>query len=185
MRLVFLYGPPASGKLTVATALCRLTGYKLLHNHLSADLARALFEFMSPAYLNYNGQIRLDALRTAAEAGIAGVVMTFVYDHGADEDFIARLIAQVEDGGGRGDLVKLDCPDAELLQRVAAPERSRFHKLTSAATLAECLTQRRWREPLPHRHSLMLDTQQLTVAESALTIIHQLGLVQTSSQAAE
>jgi tRNA uridine 5-carbamoylmethylation protein Kti12 len=32
MKLIFLYGPPAVGKLTVAQELVTLTGYKLFHN---------------------------------------------------------------------------------------------------------------------------------------------------------
>ena len=43
MRLVFIYGPPGVGKLTVATALATLTGYRLCHNHLTVNLVTALF----------------------------------------------------------------------------------------------------------------------------------------------
>ncbi len=32
--LLYLYGPPASGKLTVATALAKLTGFSLFQPHL-------------------------------------------------------------------------------------------------------------------------------------------------------
>ena len=44
MKLVFLYGSPGVGKLTVAEALSRLTGYKVFHNHLTANIAHLLFE---------------------------------------------------------------------------------------------------------------------------------------------
>ncbi len=40
MKLVFIYGPPASGKLTVARELAALTGYKLFHNHLVVEALR-------------------------------------------------------------------------------------------------------------------------------------------------
>jgi len=33
MRLVFIYGMPATGKLTVAKELVDITGYALFHNH--------------------------------------------------------------------------------------------------------------------------------------------------------
>lgn len=49
MKLMFIYGPPAAGKLTVAKALCAHTGFKLFHNHLAlqwcgrcSSLARSL-----------------------------------------------------------------------------------------------------------------------------------------------
>jgi len=35
MKLVFIYGPPAVGKLTVANALAKVTGFKVFHNHLT------------------------------------------------------------------------------------------------------------------------------------------------------
>jgi len=40
MRLVYLYGPPGVGKLTVARELVALTGLKLLHNHLTVNLVK-------------------------------------------------------------------------------------------------------------------------------------------------
>jgi replication-associated recombination protein RarA len=35
--LVFIYGPPAAGKLTVAEALAMRTGHKVFHNHAVAS----------------------------------------------------------------------------------------------------------------------------------------------------
>jgi hypothetical protein len=43
MRLVFLYGPPGVGKLTVGRELAALTGFKLFHNHLGVNAVRAVF----------------------------------------------------------------------------------------------------------------------------------------------
>ena len=31
-KLIFIYGPPADGKLTTARELEKVTGYKLVHN---------------------------------------------------------------------------------------------------------------------------------------------------------
>lgn len=45
MKLIFIYGQPAVGKLTVAKELEKITGYKILHNHLFVDLVRSVFEF--------------------------------------------------------------------------------------------------------------------------------------------
>ena len=45
MWLVFLHGPPGSGKLTVGRELQSITGFRLFHNHLVVDLLESLFEF--------------------------------------------------------------------------------------------------------------------------------------------
>ena len=37
MKLIFIYGAPAAGKLTVANEIARQTGFKVFHNHLSID----------------------------------------------------------------------------------------------------------------------------------------------------
>lgn len=43
MRLIFLYGPPASGKLTIAEVLSERTGIPLFHKHLSRDLVKDIY----------------------------------------------------------------------------------------------------------------------------------------------
>jgi hypothetical protein len=43
MRVFYLYGPPGVGKLTVGTSLAALTGFRLFHNHLTVNLATAVF----------------------------------------------------------------------------------------------------------------------------------------------
>ena len=40
MKLIFLHGSPAVGKLTVAKALLRLVQGRLMDNHANVDLAR-------------------------------------------------------------------------------------------------------------------------------------------------
>jgi adenylate kinase family enzyme len=43
MKLIFIYGPPASGKLTIAEILSERTGIPLFHNHLSRDLVKDIY----------------------------------------------------------------------------------------------------------------------------------------------
>ncbi len=118
MDLVFIYGPPAAGKLTVAQELATHTGYKLFHNHLSITLVNAIFEFGSEQSVRLNGAFRLQMFEEAARAGIDGLVFTFVYAAGIDEPFVEQAVAAVTSNGGRVCFVQLRCSPVELEGRV-------------------------------------------------------------------
>jgi len=55
MQLVIIYGPEASGKLTIARALAQQTHFRLFHNHISVDVAKTLFDFGDEASVNSSG----------------------------------------------------------------------------------------------------------------------------------
>lgn len=43
MKLVFLFGPQAVGKMTIGHELEKITQLKLLHNHMTIDLLHPFF----------------------------------------------------------------------------------------------------------------------------------------------
>lgn len=51
MKLIFIYGPAAAGKLTVARVLAEQTGVALFHNHLVVDAVMAVFPFGSEPFV--------------------------------------------------------------------------------------------------------------------------------------
>jgi hypothetical protein len=70
MKLVFLHGAPATGKLTVAKALLNVAPGRLLDNHAAIDFARNLFEFGAPGFWDLVHHVRLIGLETAAKHGV-------------------------------------------------------------------------------------------------------------------
>ena len=68
--LVYLYGPPAVGKLTVATELQHRTSFRLFHNHLSVNAVRSVFDFDTVPFNDVIHRTRLDVFETAARNGI-------------------------------------------------------------------------------------------------------------------
>ncbi|MFY9484436.1 MAG: hypothetical protein WAP74_02320 [Patescibacteria group bacterium] len=66
MKLIFMYGPPAAGKLTVAKKLAKLTGYKIFHNQLTVDLITSIFPVKSAAFRKFNPKFRLEIFAAAA-----------------------------------------------------------------------------------------------------------------------
>jgi len=68
MEVIFIHGPAASGKHTIASQLSRLTGLPLFHNHLAVDAALSLFEFGTPGFKNMRSAIWRTAFQEAARA---------------------------------------------------------------------------------------------------------------------
>lgn len=58
MKLIFIYGSPAVGKLTVAKELSKKIGYPIFHNHLTVDLAKVLFDFEDKRFSSYRDKLR-------------------------------------------------------------------------------------------------------------------------------
>ena len=175
MRLLFLYGPPAVGKLSVAREVAALTGFKLFHNHLTVDLVASVFPFGSEPF----GRLVQSMRRTLiAEAAVQDVdlIFTFVYAAGEDDIVVEELISPVKACGGAVLFVQLRCNRDELLARVQRDSRREHGKLTDPTRLAELLDRYQLDQPVPFGDSLCLDTGHLTAAEAAARIVAQYGL---------
>jgi hypothetical protein len=131
MRLVFIYGMPATGKLTVAQELAKLTGYKLFHNHMVVDLLLSSFEFGSAQFVRLREKIWLGVFREAARANVPGLIFTFNPEKTVGAGFVAQAVETVANGGGRVDFVELVCPLDELRGRMASESRLKYRKLAS------------------------------------------------------
>ena len=130
MRCIFIYGPPASGKLTVATALRDLTGLPLFHNHLAVDTALSLFEFGSPSFVRLRDIIWRSAFMEAARAD-RSFIFTFNPEASVPAAFVETVNTIVESAGGRIVFVSLTCSEAVIESRLSADSRKEFGKLTS------------------------------------------------------
>jgi len=130
MKLVFLHGAPAVGKLTVARELARLTGFRLFHNHLTVDLVSSLFPFGSEPFIRLREQIWLAAFAEAARADVS-LIFTFNPERTVRERFIKDAIDVVVSAGGIVVFVELTCAEEELQQRIEDASRKEFGKLAS------------------------------------------------------
>lgn len=170
MDLIYLYGPPAVGKLTVAKELAGRIGYRIFHNHLSIDCVLSVFDFGTEPFWRQVRKIREDMLAEAAQVG-RDLICTSVYSRGDDDSQIERRLHAVERNGGRVCLVQLRCPLEVLEERVGAPARRAAGKLATADGLRRTLSADDLAAPIPDRASLQLDTDVLTATEAAERII--------------
>jgi hypothetical protein len=138
MKLVFIYGAPGTGKLTVAREVSRLTGLKLFHNHLTVDLAASLFEHGSPEYFDYVRHLRLEAFERAAKADV-DLIFTFWYSSISGPS-VERYRNVIETTGGEILFVRLHCRPEILEQRVTSASRQNW-KISSVQELRDAFAQ--------------------------------------------
>ncbi len=81
MKLVFIFGPQAVGKMTVGQELSKLTGLKLFHNHMTIELVMNFFDVVDTeegAYLNRH--FRQEIFEAVAKSDLPGLIFTYMFD---------------------------------------------------------------------------------------------------------
>lgn len=176
MKLIVLYGAPASGKYTIARLLSEKTGYRLFHNHLTVDLLKAVFEWGTPEFFRLSRKIRLDVLEEAARQNIAGVVCTFVYEKGVDDQFVRDLLEKLSQHGGEVKFIRIYCEKEELLKRVTAESRKQFLKVQTAERLLKTLAAREVMSPISFVEGAEIDNTHLSVEETFRKVLEALHI---------
>lgn len=169
MRLVFLYGPIASGKLSIARLVADRTGFSLFHNHLVVDAVAAVFPFGSPSFVRLRERFWLETLAAAAAEG-RSVVFTFAPEPTVAADFPERVRNLVTAHGGEVVFVALDVSPDEQERRVDSPSRRAFGKLRSAELLRSLrsgMTAAMEMMPMP---ALRIDTEAMAPEAAAEAI---------------
>jgi len=175
MKLIFIYGAPAVGKLTVANVITRKTDFKVFHNHLSIDAIEPVFEFGSKSFWKLVDLIRVETIAEAARAG-QNLIYTFCYAKGSDDAHVAKIIETVEENGGEICFVLLVCERGELEKRVLEESRKQFGKANNLEILYEILEKYDLFSPVPFRESLRIDNTNLSAGETARKIIEHYKL---------
>ena len=180
MRLIFLHGAPATGKLTVAKALLCLVPGRLLDNHAAIDLARTMFDFGAPGFWDLVHDVRLSALDRACRHGVPLVVMTYCYSEPTDLPQFEQFESVVK--SHRGDLlpVFLHCAEQEIARRIGNPDRAERRKITSIEGLMRFRTIYN-DAPVPRADCIKLDTTTRSPEATANEIVRQIGFPEPSS----
>ncbi len=171
MKLIFLYGPPASGKYTIAKAIAQKTGYKLFHNHLTVDLAKGVFDYGTKAFWELVHKIRLDIFEKAAKENISGMVFTYVYEKDSDDSFVKQVLEKVNSNGGEIIFVQIYCDKETLLERVKEDSRKQFQKVKTEKGLLEMLNHGDLFSEIPFVENNIIDNTNLTVEETVQKVL--------------
>ncbi|MDO8609705.1 MAG: AAA family ATPase [bacterium] len=157
MKLIFIYGPPAVGKLTVAKILAEKTKFKLFHNHLTVDLVESIFTWGSPPFEYLNNQFRFEIFQKSVEEDINGIIFTYVYSHPEDLNFVNKVQKVIESLGGSVQFVQLIADKVELSKRVVHENRKEFNKVSSKEKLNGMLQKWNLFTPIPNVNNLIIN----------------------------
>ena len=175
MQLVFLYGPAASGKLTIAREIAKRTGLAVFHNHLIVDAVLSVFSFGSEPFARLREQFWMATFAEAAAQG-RSLIFTFAPESSVSADFPERVETLVEGAGGEIMFVRLAVSIVEQERRIANPGRAEFAKLRSVELLRELRVQSQASHAAMPEPRLVVDTEAMSPAEAARLIVEQLGL---------
>ena len=167
-RLVFIYGPPAVGKLTVARAVADRRPFRILHNHVTIDAVTQVLPFGSDTFWRVVGRFRQDLVAAAAEERI-DLIYTYVFAPG-DEPHVTEVVATAERAGAEVSFVQLIAPREALLQRVRGESREQHGKIVDPETLGRLLDEYDCFARVPDRASLTIDLA-VTSAQDAADLI--------------
>lgn len=168
--LVFIYGPPAAGKLTVANALAEHTGYKVFDNHASIDFAVSVLTPFTKEHMELVHKIRL-AVFEAAAASQVDLIFTFVYAHPVDDPYVQQFESFLEKAGGRVCFVQLRPDRDELERRVTSESRRQKRNDSRCGDSARRIREVDLDTPI-HENDLSIDNTSMPAAEVA-ELIHK------------
>ena len=175
MNLIYLYGPPATGKLTVAQELSKLTGYPVFHNHLTRDLVQSLYPGNVMDHYDLVDALREDVMQYCA-LNNTDFIFTSVYDGPEDDEVVSKRVNIVTENGGGVLFVELTAPHDVLLERVGNESRKQHKKIHEPKQLASLLKTKAYGSVL-YDNVLKLDTSVMNPLQSAELIAKHFGII--------
>lgn len=122
MKLLFMIGNAAVGKMTVGQELMKITGLRLFHNHMTIELVLEIFG-------QYNGQV-IDRLRSVvfeefAKTDNYGMIFTYMwaFDQQEDWDYVEQVKNIFKPYGTEFYYVELVAPREVRLERNGTENR--------------------------------------------------------------
>jgi shikimate kinase len=180
MKLLFIYGSPAVGKLTVANEIARLTNFKVFHNHLSIDCIEPIFEFGSEPFGKLINLIRVETVAEAARCDV-NLIYTFCYAKDSDDAHVRHITETVATNGGEICFVLLIAEKDELRKRVLEESRKAYGKAQTVEMMNFFFERYDLFSPVPGGESLIIDNTNLSAEATAQMIIEHFQIRKTNS----
>ncbi len=175
MKLIFIYGSPAVGKLTVANEIAKLADFKVFHNHLSIDCIVPVFDFGTKPFAKLIEIIRVATVAEAARENV-DLIYTFCYAKDLDDAHVEKITNATEQNGGEVCFVLLKADRDELNKRVVEESRKKMGKAKTVEMMNYFHETYDLFSPVPDRESLIIDNTNLSAETVARQIIEHYNL---------
>lgn len=136
MKLVFIFGSGAVGKMTVGQELMKLTGLRLFHNHMAIEPVLSVFGGFNPRAVNRIRDVIFEEFAASEQKGMIFTFM-FAFDQQADWDYVAHVKDIFRPYGTEFCYVELIAPQTVRLAR-SATENRLAHKASKQDVEASC-----------------------------------------------
>jgi deoxyadenosine/deoxycytidine kinase len=180
--VVFIYGPVAVGKLTIAKILSKKLNFKLIHNHQINDFADSVF---TPHTFESNyakEHLRYTLPEIMIKAGHS-VVLTHTYRSNyvsrtglSDPKYVKTLQNKLIKAGAKFFPVHLQADHSELLKRIKGASRKDFRKLMDKKIMMEYLQKLDFTTTPNLKDNLVIDNTNLSPKTVADMIISNFKL---------
>ena len=95
MKFILITGPQAVGKMTVGQELTKITGLKLLHNHMTIEVVTKIFNYSKEAFRKLNESFRTQIFEEFAKSDQEGIIFTTTWDFDSKEEW-DRIYGYIE-----------------------------------------------------------------------------------------
>lgn len=87
MKFVLITGPQAVGKMTVGQELSKITGLKLLHNHMTIEVLTKIFDYDKSSFRKLNEEFRKLIFEEYSTSNEKGLIFTTTWEFDQEEEW--------------------------------------------------------------------------------------------------
>lgn len=183
MKLVFLIGSAAVGKMTVGQELMKLTGLRLFHNHMTIEPVLEVFGYHDSKVIN---RLREVIFEEYARCGNEGLIFTFMwaFDQQSDWDYVEHVTGIFKEQGAEVYYVELVADQEIRLRRNETENRLKNKKSKQNLEFSrknllhadEKYRLESYEGEIPYENYIKIDNTNLEAAEVAKMIQERFSL---------
>lgn len=183
MKLVFLFGAGAVGKMTVGQQLAKMTGLRLFHNHMTIEPVVELFGTYDSKTVNRMREVIFEEF---AKSDQYGMIFTFIwaFDCPSDWDFVRHIMDIFAPYDTQFYFAELVAPQEIRLQRNATENRLQHKASKRDVAFSESLIRAEDAQyrlvsndgEIPYENYIRIDNSDLSPEQAAEKIKERFGL---------